>query len=316
MSWKELLSKTKQEVLPWFGLSTIHNAYRSWTLVGDSPLEHGWYKFDVTAGRAATLASPEPQPGNLEWADGQQKIKGYVVGGRFIPDGRRVITDPSKLVQQTQPLYCIEPGLERFARATAVLDRHTYLVFMQQEFPEAADEEVTIAYRERRSSLKGIKGVTPALDLAFRWMTHQRNVVEERRRQLELLREEEEKKIAEAERYQKLLKESGSAVGRRAIAEQDFETAAREALNISGATLLDARPSKNRGEMVVQYRFDHRGLECVVDAKTLRVIDAGICLTDEYTGEKGDARFTLESLPGVVREAIRAGSLVVWRHAD
>ena len=49
---------------------------------------------------------------------------------------------------------------------------------------------------------------------------------------------------------------------------------------------------------------------------TLRIVDAGICLEDHATGEKGDTYFTLESPPGVVRQAIREGQLVVWRHAD
>jgi hypothetical protein len=31
---------------------------------------------------------------------------------------------------------------------------------------------------------------------------------------------------------------------------------------------------------------------------------------------KGDTRFTLESLPTVVGEAIRTGKLVVYRHVD
>jgi hypothetical protein len=34
---------------------------------------------------------------------------------------------------------------------------------------------------------------------------------------------------------------------------------------------------------------------------------------DHRTGEKGDTKFTLESLPGVVREAEREGVLVVFR---
>jgi hypothetical protein len=39
-------------------------------------------------------------------------------------------------------------------------------------------------------------------------------------------------------------------------------------------------------------------------------------LTDHRTGEKGDTLFTLESLPAVVRQAIKEHKLVVYRHAD
>jgi hypothetical protein len=53
----------------------------------------------------------------------------------------------------------------------------------------------------------------------------------------------------------------------------------------------------------------------VVDRNTLQVVDSGICLTDHHTGEKGDAYFTLESLPPVVGQAMDEGVLVVYRHA-
>jgi len=112
------------------------------------------------------------------------------------------------------------------------------------------------------------------------------------------------------------MKDAGTAVGRRVLAARDFETAAREALKISGAELLDTRPSHNKAEMVVQYRFRERRLECVVDKATMRVLDAGVCLTDHGTGVKGDRLFTLESLPGVIGEAMNLNKLVVWRHLD
>ena len=67
--------------------------------------------------------------------------------------------------------------------------------------------------------------------------------------------------------------------------------------------------------MVVQYRFRQQRLECVVERHTLRVVDAGVCLEDHDTGEKGDRELTLESLPPVVGQAIDEGRLVVWRHA-
>jgi hypothetical protein len=112
------------------------------------------------------------------------------------------------------------------------------------------------------------------------------------------------------------MKDAGTAIGRRALAAKDFESAAREALRVSGAELLDVRQSANKGEMVVQYRFEKRRFECVVQKNTLRVIDAGVCLTDHNTNEKGDTFFTLESLPGVIAEAMRRDKLVVWRHVD
>jgi len=316
MSWKDLLNSGSERVLPWFGFKRVHDAERSWTLTGPQPPEHGWYRFNVKGGRGAELASPSPQIPDPVWGEAQRKLRGYLVGDRFIPDSARVDPDPAKLLQQTIICYCVEPGLERFARACVASDREDRLVYLSQEFPAGPEERVARAYQDRAEWVTHITGVTPALDLAFRWLSYQRLKKEERQRELQRIREEEEKKRAEEERIQQLMKDAGTAMGRRALAGRDFEAAAREALRVSGAELLDARESYNKGEMVVQYRFQQRRLECVVEKRTLRVVDAGVCLTDHDTGEKGDTFFTLESLPGVIAEALRIGKLVVWRHVD
>ena len=90
---------------------------------------------------------------------------------------------------------------------------------------------------------------------------------------------------------------------------------ARIALAISGAELLDHREGVHQGEMTIQYRFRNRRLECVCHRDTLRIIDAGVCLTD-HRGETGDARFTLESLPPVIGQAMDERRLVIRRHID
>lgn len=317
MSWKDLLNDRSARVLPWFGFRRVHDAERSWTLVGPKPPEHGWFKFATAGGREATLSDPTALPTwDIDWAESHPKVRGYVVGDRFIPDTARVDPNPKKLVEQTVTIYCVELGIARLARVQAAKDREGRLVYVGQEFPNGADAYAIRAYEDRADSLDHVQGVTPSLDLAFRWITHQRNQAEERRRAIEALRLEEEKKRAEEERLRELMKDAGSALGRRALAERDFNAAAIEALRVSGATFLDARKSYHRGEMVVQYRYLDRRFECVVEEKSLRVVDSGICLTDHDTGEKGDTFFTLESLPGVVAEAARIGKLVVYRHVD
>lgn len=314
MSWEDLLDSESDRSLPWLGSRRVHDARRTWTIQGAQPPEHGWYKFSTGGGRHCTwVGHAEPDP---SYDTGQAVIRGYLVGDRIIPDTARVDPDPTKLIAQTTPVFCVEPGLDRFTRAVAVKDREERLVYMRMEFPLGPEMEVQQAYQDRSSDLNNIKGVTPALDLAFRWLSQQREVQEERRRELERIRQEEERKRAEEERVAQAMKDGGTALGRRALAARDFEAAAREALRISGAELLDHRPSHAKGEMVVQYRFMERRLECTVDKKTMRVIDSGICLTDHHTGVKGDTFFTLESLPGVVAEAMRLNKLVVYRHVD
>jgi len=61
------------------------------------------------------------QPLDPAWGEGQKKLKGYLVGDRFISDAVRVDPDPARLIDQTIPVYCVEPGLERFARGGELL---------------------------------------------------------------------------------------------------------------------------------------------------------------------------------------------------
>jgi hypothetical protein len=176
-------------------------------------------------------------------------------------------------------------------------------------FPLGPEDEVRRAFVDKKESLDGIKGVVPALNLAFLFATRQRQLLEERRAELERKRQEEE-------RLEQARRNMGTGIGRRTLAVEDFEGAAKAALSVGGAELLDIRPGRTRNEAVVQYRYEHRRLECVADTRTLRIIDSGICLTDHQTREKGDTYFTLESLPSVVGEALRDNKLVVYRHAD
>lgn len=314
MGWQDLLAAEDDKmVLPWTGGRQIHDAQRTWTIHGRLPDEHGWYLFSISGGRKAELKGPADC--DPEYVEGHKLAKGYLVGDRLIPDDARVDPDPTKLIEQTVPVHIVEPGLDRFARAVTARSRGG-LVYMYQEFPQGPEGAVQAAYQDRKDSVDHVVGVTPALDLAFRWVSRQRLLAEERERERERIRVEEERKRVEAERLKQAMKDAGTGAGRRALAQRDFMAAAKAALALTGAELLDARPSYNRREMVVQYRFRNRRLECVVDKDSMRVVDSGICLTDHHTGVKGDTRFTLESLPTVVGEAMRTGKLVVYRHVD
>jgi len=312
MSWEDLLDERSEQVLPWFGSRYVHSAERTWKIRGPQPREHGWYHFDTGGGRTCTfLGDGELDP---SYEEGHPVLRGYLVGNRIIPETSRVVLDPNKLVDQTQLVQCVEPGLERFVRARVVMDRSENLVYVGQEFPQGPESDVLLAYQDRLDSISHVFGVTPSLDLAFRWLNFQRGRAEERRRELERIRAEEERKREQEERVRQAMRSAGTAAGRRALATQDFEGAARAALQVSGAELLDVRDSYERGEKVVQYRFRQQRFECVVNQRTLQIIDSGVCLTDESTGEKGDTWLTLESLPGVVGEAIDQDVLVIYRH--
>lgn len=308
MGWQDLLaskqSAIERETLPWLGGRKIYSGRRAWNIVGRRPHEFGWYEFELGANRSARLRGASTRPVDFQnWAK-HRMARGYLVGDRFVPEHARVEPDAAKLIEQTQPAALIDRGLEYFNPVlVAVETGYEEAIFTMALFDGMAELGVRQAYLDRKVSVADVPGVSPALDLAFRFMTWQRAEVER-------IRAEEERLRA----HEALLRKIGSPTGRRELARVDFEAAARAALHVGGAELLDVQEAPRAGEMIVRYRFEHRRLECVCDRYTLRIIDAGVCLQNHVTGEKGDTRFTLESLPGVIREAIRSHRLVVWRH--
>ena len=318
MGWKDLLQdKDEIVVYPWTGGREIRVASRKWRIEGRLPREHGWYAFNASS-RTAQLRDPggPPTGGDLAWDPLDRTVSGFLVGDRMVPDGAVVNPDISLVAEASERVYLIEDGLERFARVTA---GRKYgggpLIYEGQAFPLGPEDAVARAFQDRMSSVDHVKGVTPALDAAFRMETHQRTEADRLRVEMERRRAEEAARAAEDERRRELYGRLTDGAARREIAQYDFEPAARAALADGDAELLDQRPGQ-RGEVVVTYRLDGRRYQCVCDARTLSIIDAGVCLNDYRTGQSGDTWFTLESLPGVIREADRLGRLVVFRRVD
>jgi hypothetical protein len=318
MSWRDLLQTGQETVtFPWVGGKTLQtNDGRSWFISGAYPRELGWHKFEVKGRKALHLEAVPAEPDALGLL-----TKGYLVGDRIIADGVRADPDPNKIIAFSERVHLIEDGLDRFVRISAGrMYEGGPLIFRNLEMPIGPEEEVLGAYLDQKTSVDVIAGVTPALDAAFRMESYQRAEAERRRLEAERKRREEEERQAQEERRQQLVRQLGDGAGRRAMATVDFTQAARAALAIGGAELLDSKRAPRRGEMVVTFRLNRRRFACTCDEHTLRIIDAGICLTAHYDdndfegGTKGDTWFTLESLPGVIREAEQTGRLVVFRH--
>ncbi|MHA7628636.1 hypothetical protein [Corallococcus sp. M7] len=100
----------------------------------------------------------------------------------------------------------------------------------------------------------------------------------------------------------------GHARPERWHAEPEVGTRVERALDKAGARLLDHRRLGD-GLLEVVYAFMGERFVTVVEAATLRVRDAGVCLAG------ADNRVTLESLPSVLKEAIDTDALVITRHA-
>ena len=171
------------------------------------------------------------------------------------------------------------------------------------------------AFLDGAGDVDHIPNVAPALDAVFRIERWRQAEAERQRREAEELRQREAERERRRELRRKVAERLGDGATRRAAAKVDFTEAARAALAVGGAELLDARRAYHASEMIVRFRYDGRRFECTCDKDTLRIIDSGICLIDHGTGVKGDQRFTLESLPGVIAQARREGALVVFRAA-
>lgn len=313
MGWKDLLQTQDERVTsPWVGGRSLRTQDRTWAIEGRLPPDHGWYTFKVTGRKARLDKAAEAPAGAL-----QGVLKGYLVGDRLVPDDVRVGPSIANVAAASEQVLLIEPGLDRFVRVAAGRPfEDGPLIYQGQEFPLGPEDGVLQAWLDNLVSVNHVAGVAPALDAAFRIEVWRKVEAEKRRREEEERRRKEEEARQREERRQQIIQRLGDGQGRREMAVLDFAEAARAALAVGGAQYLDHRPSPRRGEMIVRFRLAARRYECVCFQHTLRIIDAGICLIDHDTGERGDDRFTLESLPAVILQAQQEGKLVVFRHVN
>lgn len=313
MGWRDLLQTEEERVTsPWVGGRSLRTYDRTWAIEGRLPPEHGWYTFKVT-GRKARVERPAEAPQEAL----KDVQKGYLVGDRLVPDDVRVGPSIANVAEASEQVHLIEPGLDRFVRVAAGRPfEDGPLVYVGQEFPLGPEDGVLQAFLDGLTSTGHVPGVAPALDAAFRIEVWRKVEAEKRRREEEERRRREEEARQREERRQQIIQRLGDGQGRREMAAVDFAEAARAALAVGGAQYLDHRQSPRRGEMVVRFRIDGRRFECVCAQHTLRIIDSGICLINHATDERGDTRFTLESLPAVIRQAQQEGKLVVFRNVN
>ena len=309
MGWKDLLQTGDEKVtLPWLGGRTLYSAQQRWSIEGRLPKEHGWHTFKIANREARAEGPADPQPDLL-----QHSVRGYLVGDRIVADDVRVDPDPKRIVEFSETVHLIDDGIDRFARVRAGrINKEGPLVYQGLEMPLGQEDQVLEAFLDQKTSVTDLKNVPAALDAAFRMESWQRAEAERRRVELERIRREEEEKRQKEERRKELVKKLGDGEARREMALHDFDAAARAALAVGGAVFLDAKKLRHN-EWAVRYRLDRQRLECVCNER-LRIIDAGICLIDHDTNEKGDTFFTLESLPAVVMQAQRERRLVIFRY--
>lgn len=323
MGWRDLLQASDERIVaPWVGGRSLQTVDRTFTLT-KLPPNPGWHSFKIDRRKAAWEKEVEPQPDKLGWVQ-----MGYLIGNRFISDNVKLIgsqfindnvkvyLDPTALVKSTDEVHLVEAGLELFSRVSVgCTHSSTDLIFRSQEFPLGQEEAVMRALEDKAESLDHIRDLPPALEVAYRFEV-------QRRAEVERLRREERERQEREERRRRIQEQLGDGELRRQMALEDFGEAAKAALAVGGAEYLSHRQSHQPGEMVVRYKYNDRRFECVCNARTLGIIDSGICLTAHYNdpdfegGTKGDNLFTLESLPAVIQQAIDEDKLVVYRGED
>jgi hypothetical protein len=302
-----------EEVLAYFGGPYVQAGPRRLSVRPPGP--PGFFRFAVT-GRSARVVGPAEPPDLSGWP----AVRGYVVPreGRTVylatdsGAAERLVIGPADEPRPFAPLLARRfPGGE--------------LVFDAEEFESGVEDAVRTAY-EDGVTLADVKGVPATLRAAFGYAVL-----------LRVARRESVPAIpAEARPHLSALADRGEAAARevlgllraeRARVEPDEtpqwiiarDQAQRRRAEVSDdavtrrvAQVLYANNAGLRGLrrleggwLEVRYDLDGEQFVSIVEARTLNVADAGICLNQH------DGELTLESLPSVIREAIRTGRLHV-----
>jgi len=289
MDWRALLAPTSV-IAPWLGGRVVHTPSRVWTC--DRPRQWGWYRWTV---KANTLTRPTAidAPGEMQL---ESRTRALLVG-----DNAWDCSMP--YTQRSVPLP--PEGLPPFSVVEIGRLGPNYFV-NRILFDTEVEEGVRIALGEERDDIEGLVNATPAHRAAF-------SVLTLLRKQQRALAAATEKERTRQEAMEKARKAGGTPEGRRELAKIDFAAGCRAALAVSGAQYTSHRFQLTN--VVVDWLLDGRPFQCVVDMD-LRIVEAGICLTDHDTGRRWDSELSLETLPSVVLEAQKQRKLVVFRHVD
>jgi hypothetical protein len=306
-------SATSEEVLAYFGGPYVQAGPRRLSALPPGP--PGFFRFAVI-GRSARVVGPAEPPDLSGWP----AVRGHVVPR---PGGIVYIATDSGAAER----LAIGPVDEPRPFAPLLARRFTggELVFDAEEFETGAEDAVRTAF-EDRATLAGVKGIPATLRAAFgygvllrvSWREGVPAIPAEARPHLSELADRGEAAALEvlgllrAERARVEPDETPQWILARDQAQQRRADAADDAVTRRVAEVLYANHAALRGLrrleggwLEVRYDLDGEQFVSIVEARTLNVADAGICLNQH------DGELTLESLPSVIREAIHTGRLHV-----
>ncbi|PTL79420.1 hypothetical protein [Vitiosangium sp. GDMCC 1.1324] len=329
MDYRKFLGKVESAVLPYFGGACVDAPSRR--LRVSTPPAPGWWRFDVQ-GRTATAR----EPAGPEGLDGLPLIRGHLWGSRLVREG--AVAEPVLLLPEEEPPRFSPVRTRRWHDGT--------LVFETLEFEGEAEGTARLMLEEERT-LAEVKAVPASLRAAFGYAVLEgtsralgirfspaevrgqvlsvseggRPAAEARLRALAAEREAHVRAVEtrllaleaqrrRAEEEVRLQAELARMRSRPRPLEWQAQglTRVERALESAGARLLDTR-RLGSDRLEVTFGFMGERFISIVEAGSLQVVDAGICLAGS------DRTVTLESLPSVIREAIEDDVLVITRHA-
>ncbi|MCP3064085.1 hypothetical protein LXT21_35465 [Myxococcus sp. K38C18041901] len=335
MDYRKFLGKVESAVLPYLGGGTVDTATRRLRVT--SPVAPGWWRFELK-GREATAR----EPAGPEGLEALPRVRGHVWGARLVLEG--AVARPLELMPEDEPSPLAPVSARRWHDGALLFDGVEFEGEAEDAARRALEEgqplasvkgvsaplraafgyalleatsrvlDIRFAPAETRGRvLKVAELGRPEAESCLRALaeerrTHQR--VLEARRMAEQRRARDEAQTVRAtelaqEARRRVL--SGDASWGRGAPVGDHSRA-EVALQGAGARLLHHRRMAG-SQLEVTFSFMGERFVSIVDARTLQVMDAGVCLAG------ADSEVTLESLPSVIREAIDTDVLVITRHA-
>ncbi len=326
MDYSKFLGKKEEAVLAYLGGPFAYGKDRR--LRVDEPRPSiGFHRFEIKGRAARTLGSDDPE------LSGLPRVRGHHVRGWVT---RSELRDTRERVHGVERVHLLPLGEP--SPLSIVRTRRWYsgdLVFESLDFDGEVEEEARLRL-EKREPLGEMKGVPASLRLAYgvalsiavaeqlRIPLSVREAAsagpriaergEEAARDFILALDARRAEESERARIRAIVagrRPREPIVARRANP-RDVPTVdnahhrAEIALDAAHARLLSSRNLGN-GNLEVAFEFMGERFISVVDALTLHVYDSGVCLAG------ADELVTLDSLPGVIREAINDGVLVITR---
>jgi len=339
VNYKAFLSHKTSLVLPYFGGTRVDAADRRLRLAAPS-CEPGWWRFEVDGRRA--IPRDRASPALLDalpavrghWTDGWVVASGRELGRIALPPE----DEPPPLARVTArrwhsgELLLGSTDFEDDAEVSArsALEEGRSIAGLSGVVPSlraAFSLALAVAVARERGVPVSLRELAPhAVAIGEGGRDAARAVLDRlvaARRAAEEAARERVQQAARQAREIELLAHQGRMAEARALRDVELRAAATEAyarrrsggpveradaaLEGAGARMLSARRLSG-DQLEIRLVVDDVRLVSIVAAGTLQVLDAGLCLAG------ADRMITLDSLPSVVREAVRTHSLNITRH--